>query len=320
MAVVLRLIMTFTEVPMADDFIPRLRGNTFFLFLLRAARDDLGVAPSWGSSSQGLTQTQLFASLMRTVDATYSINNEETLRQYISQYLKGERTNSKTYYPFKESGFRSGADYRVKNDYDNALSEMDKLCRTYLKFDNDSAMHLLVGGLVSLIMKDNSIPVAASFYTGHKTVTRAELQNEEDFILQPFLLSVWHVIVMHFPEAKDGAETYMRWTADAGGGNPRTITTGWGTKKAEKIHVTKGINGEESGPEFEAKDTSAEDIVEPEEVHEEPRVEIYEAPYTDPKTQKQVLAQFHVEAKDNGIAIGQVFGGLVIGKRGGKDE
>jgi hypothetical protein len=69
--------------------------------LAACGRDDLGVAPSWGSSSQGLTQTQLFASLMRTVDATYSINNEDTLRQYISQYLKGERTNSKTYYPSK---------------------------------------------------------------------------------------------------------------------------------------------------------------------------------------------------------------------------
>ena len=285
--------------------------------MLRAARDDLGVAPSWGSSSQGLTQTQLFASLMHTVDSTYSINNEDTLRQYISRYLKGERTNSKTYYPFKESGFRSGADYRIKNEYDAALSEMDTLCRTYLKFDNDSAMHLLVGGLVSLILKDNSIPTNATFYTGHKYVTRVELQDEEDFVLQPFLLSVWHYIVMHFPEAKDGAETYMRWTADAGGGNPRTITTSWGTKRAEMIHVTKEKSGEAP------KDTSEENIEEAEiteEVHEGPRVEVYEAPYTDPRTQKQVLAQFHVEAKDNGIAIGQVFGGLVIGKRGGKDE
>ena len=57
-----------------------------------------------------------------------------------------------------------------------------------------------------------------------------------------------------------------------------------------------------------------------EEVGEAPRVEVYEAPYTDPNTGRQVVAQFHVEAKDNGIAIGQVFGGLVIGKRGGKDE
>lgn len=60
---------------MADEFTPRLRGNTFFLFLLRAAKQELGVAPSWGTSTQGLTQTQLFMALMQTVDPTYQVPN-----------------------------------------------------------------------------------------------------------------------------------------------------------------------------------------------------------------------------------------------------
>lgn len=53
---------------------------------------------------------------------------------------------------------------------------------------------------------------------------------------------------------------------------------------------------------------------------EQPKVEVYEAPFTDPSTQQQSIAQFNVIAKDNGIAIGQVFGGLTIGKRGNKNE
>lgn len=70
--------------------------------------------------------------------------------------------------------------------------------------------------------------------------------------------------------------------------------------------------------ELHEEEIESEPVVE--EIHEEePRVEIYEAPYTDPRTKQQVIAQFRVEAKDNGVAIGQVFGGLVIGKRG-KDE
>lgn len=294
---------------MPTEFTPRLRGNTFFLFLLRAARDDLGVAPSWGSSSQGLTQTQLFASLIRTVDPSYTVNNEDTLRQYISQYLKGDRTNSKTYYPFKESGFRSTADYTIKNNYDAALSEMDSLCRTYLKFDNDAAIHLLVGGLIALVLKDGSIPGATPFNTGHKVITREQLIDETDFILQPFLLSVWHYIVVNKPEAREGAETYMNWTADAGGGNPRIITTRWGSKRADMIHVTKELSGEAVHEETVHEEEPDVIVME-----EEPKVEVY--PYTDPRTGQQVLAQFKVEAHDNGIAIGQVFGGLVIGKRG----
>ena len=69
---------------MADELTPRLRGNIFFLFLLRAAKQELGVAPSWGTSKKGLTQTQLFMALMQTVDPTYQVPNEGTLRQYIS--------------------------------------------------------------------------------------------------------------------------------------------------------------------------------------------------------------------------------------------
>lgn len=301
---------------MPNEFTPRLRGNTFFLFLLRAARDDLGVAPSWGSSSQGLTQTQLFASLIRTVDPSYTVNNEDTLRQYISQYLKGDRTNSKTYYPFKESGFRSTADYTIKNNYNTALSKMDSVCRTYLKFDNDAAMHLLAGSLIALILKDSSIPADTTFNTGHKVVTREQLQNEEDFILQPFLLSVWHYIVVNKPEAKEGAETYMNWTADAGGGNPRTITTRWGSKRADMIHVTKELQEDrtEAGHEEEKAEAVHEEEPEVVVIEEEPQIEVH--PYIDPRTGKQVLAQFKVEAHDNGTAIGQVFGGLVIGKRG----
>ena len=301
---------------MADDFTPRLRGNTFFMFLLRAARDDLGVAPSWGSSSEGLTQPQMFANLMRTVDATYTVNNEESLRQYISQYMKGTRTNSPTYYPFQSSSFRNGADFRYKTEYEDALSEMDSLCRRYLKFDNKAAMHLLVGGIVSLILKDGSIPIETTFNTGYTEVTRADLARETDFILQPFLLSVWHFIVVHFPEAKEGVETYMRWTADAGGGNPRTITTVWGSKRADKIHVATVLPAVEENTD----NTGIEEADEPEETEEtiqvEPEiVEIqdYSTPFFDPISQRQIMAQFHVENHGSGAAVGINYGGIHIG-------
>lgn len=59
------------------------------------------------------------------------------------------------------------------------------------------------------------------------------------------------------------------------------------------------------------------EILRIEDAHEDesPKVEVFDASFTDPGTQKQVVAQFHIEEKGNGVAIGQVFGGLVIGKR-----
>ena len=226
---------------MADEFIPRLRGNTFFLFLLRAAKQELGVAPSWGTSSQGLTQTQLFIALMQTVAPTYQVPNEGTLRQYISQYLKGDRPDSPTYYPFKTPSFQSGALLHLQSHHTEAIRDMDALCSKFLDTDNEATRKLLVGGLVGLILKDSSIPSATVFDTGYKEVTRAELAQETDFILQPFLISVWGYIVTKKPNAEEGAETYMAWTEDAGGGNPRRITTRWGTNTAKKIAVSTDL-------------------------------------------------------------------------------
>lgn len=39
----------------------------------------------------------------------------------------------------------------------------------------------------------------------------------------------------------------------------------------------------------------------------------HEAPVTNPLTGERILAQFHVEAKDGGIAAGIVYGGINIG-------
>lgn len=304
---------------MADTFIPRLRGNTFFLFLLRAAKQELGVAPSWGTTSSGLTQAGLFAALMRTMQSDYTVPNEKTLGQYISQYLKGERTNSGTYYPFKSAAFQSGAALRMGSDYPGALSDMDSLCRTFLRMEDDATNRLLIGGLVTLIGKDDSIPCAETFQTGYRTVSRKDIGSETEFILQPFLLSVWYYIVVNKPEAAEGADTYMRWTEDAGSGNPRQIKTNWGEDKAKSIAVSTRIKIYEQ--EEDAQEAEG-DTVQDEEIHieEEPRIETYEAPFVDPVTHKQVVAAFHVEASGNGTAIGQVIGNVVIGRRGNKDE
>ena len=226
---------------MPDSFIPRLRGNTFFLLLLRAARSELGNAPSWRSSAEGLTQTQMFAGLMRICNPSYAITNEGSLMQNISRYMKGTLTNSPTYYPFKSPNFRNGAALRLESDYKGALDEMDTLCRNYLDCTNDGAMKLLAGGLCEMILLDTSVPPEAAFNTGSKVVAKEALAGETAFVLQPFLLSVWSYIVLNQPEAKEGAETYMRFTADAGSRNQRRITTEIGAETAKKIAVSVSL-------------------------------------------------------------------------------
>ena len=316
---------------MTDIFIPRLRGNTFFLFLLRAVLDDFGVASSWANSSQGLTQAKLFANLMQTVKPSYEISNERTLQQYISQYLKGDpkRSSSKTHYPFKEATFQTTARMYVHNHYWDAVRKMDDLCLTFLDVEDEAKMKMLVGGLVSLIYRDSSISPETVLDTGFRKVTKAEITKESEFSLQRFLLSTWLYIVTNKPNAEEGGETYLKWTEDSGRGNPRRITTAWGAKMAEKIKTVSTKLPNEAFKETDEEHSNGT-IGESEEEHEKiaddeptitadtihdkaPHVEVYEAPFIDPVSKREVLAQFHVENHGDGIAAGIVYGGITIG-------
>ena len=75
-----------------------------------------------------------------------------------------------------------------------------------------------------------------------------------------------------------------------------------GKMNEEKMHEENSGNS--------AKDTD----------YSEPTVEVYEAPVTNPLTGERILAQFHVEAKDGGIAAGIVYGGINIGDRRKKND
>lgn len=292
----------------------RLRGNTFLLLLLRAGRTELSAAPEYGESKDGITKPNMLADLIRLTKPSYDPPKLKTLGEYFSQYLDGSRSVSPKYYPFNTPEFRYGLCDRCGTEYDHVLSDMDQFCHTYLDL-TDRSLRLLVSGLVDAILRDDTF--TGRFDIGDKWVEKGDLDGEDKFILQPFLVSVWASILENHPDASEGGETYLAWTTDAGYNTARTITTAIGAERAKKIAVSTDL------PDWVKPEEAAEEIAEEttEEIHdeEEPRVEVYEAPYTDPHTQKQVLAQFKVEAHDNGVAIGQVFGGLVIGKRG-KDE
>ena len=311
----------------------RLRGNTFLLLLLRAGNQILLNPQEYGESKGGITKPNMLADLIRLTDTTYHPAKIETLASYFSKYLSGDPPASPSYLPFRNPAYRHGLEARIADDYPAVLRQMDSFCRTYLTQEK-YPLRLLVAGLVDTILADDSFD--GEFDVGGKKVDKKTLDLENKFLLQPFLASVWSNILENHPDTGEGKPTYDAWTEAAGYNTAREITTNIGTERAKKIDVSTDLPEEiltetsiEDAPreekeaepvvqELHEEEIESEPVVE--EIHEEePRVEIYEAPYTDPRTKQQVVAQFRVEAKDNGVAIGQVFGGLVIGKRG-KDE
>ncbi len=76
--------------------------------------------------------------------------------------------------------------------------------------------------------------------------------------------------------------------------------------------------GEKKGSITDTESAFEPEVIEIEANNEDtstPRINEYEVDSKDPITQQKMVAQFHVEAKDNGIAVGQLFGDLVIGNR-----
>ncbi len=216
----------------------RLRGNTFLLLLLRAGCQVLLNPQEYGESKEGVTKPNMLADLIRLTDTNYHPAKIETLASYFSKYLSGDPPRSPAYLPFSNPAYQHGLEFRIADDYPAVLRQTDRFCRTYLTREN-YPLRLLVAGLVDAILADDSFD--GEFDVGGKLVSKADLDREAKFLLQPFLASVWSNILANHPDTSEGADTYLAWTEDAGYNTAREITTDIGAERAKKIAVSTDL-------------------------------------------------------------------------------
>lgn len=225
--------------------------------------------------------------------------------------------------PFDDDVEIRNFDERVKNSYSSALKPMDDFIDCYLNTGSDERMRWLIQALLTLIETDKLITPDALFYLSDTPVTKKELLRQDHYFLSSLLLGIWHYIVTNRPDNEAGRPTFEALHDRADQPNAK-----WKFKKKFAMnyprHFSFDLFGKDAPAGNKDEETGKPDTKEEEPAGEEntqePVIEVYEAPFTDPVTQKQVVAQFHVEARDNGIAIGQHFGDLYIGRRGRKDE
>ena len=227
----------------------RLRGNSFFLLLLRAAKEGLG-----NGNKNGLTRTDLWVDFLRVFDDKYNPREKEknprggyekdssgrdkeviaksyeNLKKYFSEYLNGEFHSGSASLPENliekaEAIFSSDSDY---SSFSSALERLDYACNRYLdlsdgvegskeaskskqKYQNKLVPEKLVAGIIETIKNDTTFK--GPFFTGEKIVQKEELCTENEYILQLFLFDVWYKIVTeHYGDAKGGKETCADWT------------------------------------------------------------------------------------------------------------
>ena len=217
--------------------------------------------------------------------------------------------------PFDDDTEIDGFDNRVKSQYQNVVHQMDALIDNFLRTDSAEKMRWLIQAILTLISEDHSITDDTLFYLSESPISKKELLTLDQYCLSSLLLAVWHYIVVNRPDNEKGRATFeqfhehadevgARWKfiSPIGKTYPKQIKFDLFSVKSEEMH--------EENSSHSAKHTD----------YSEPTVEVYEAPVTDPVTGDRILAQFHVEASNGGIAAGIVYGGINIGDRRKKND
>ena len=201
------------------------------ILLLRAAKEEISARPTWNKQASGLTRADLFDSLIRVLVPSQKAQNISTLTKYLPKYLDGTRPYSKNCYPFNDAKFITKARNRFTNKGELELAAMKNFCYEYLNMDS-SNLEFLVGGIIDTALADDSFK--GLLFTGSKWITKDLLEQETEYNLQAFLLSVWYHIVVTYNNAGDAQGAYEAWTDRA---NPLTIKTTIGDRFVDKIHV-----------------------------------------------------------------------------------
>ena len=197
---------------------PVLCGGTFFTLILEARGQRTSQRSRYEGEQDGLSQPETLAGLGRVVYPEYTPpSNKQTFRTNVNAYKSCADDGSNLSFLFPDKVF--AFDNRVKNEYSNALMAMCDFADRFLEFGTSIKKEAwLVKALLELIETDTSIEDNQEFYLyeGGQRVTKAALRQLCDFTLQPFLLGIWHFIVVSRPDNKLGKNTFDIWCPPRG--------------------------------------------------------------------------------------------------------
>jgi len=298
--------------------VPYLCGGTFFVLLTEA---------------KGRTRTQ-----RQRQQSADTINNKNMLEYLIKIYkptfsqpsyrgtFDGETTNYKACkvsysfnLPFNDDVLIAAFGNRVKTEYASLLEEMKIFVYTFLDYEDKARMTWLTKALLEIIKESVGDDTKLYAFESGKPVSKQELLTETEYNLPALLLGIWHYIITERKDNEKGRDTYEAWHIP-----PRENNSRWkfnstiGKYYSRRISYRLEVLDEKKGSTTDTESAFEPEVIEIEANNEDtstPRINEYEVDSKDPITQQKIVAQFHVEAKDNGIAVGQLFGDLVIGNR-----
>ena len=200
---------------------PRLCGGVFFTYLLYARKQRAGVREHYMGESDGLSDPEAFADLIRVIYPSYTVPAGKTFKENTSSY-KNCRKSAGAHLPLNGTAEARAFDECVRTDYLAVLSRMFSFTDTYLDVETSAKKdEYLVEALIELISEDDTIESDAVFYAleDGTPVTKARLISLTEVCLQSFLIGIWHFVLINRTDNKVGRSTIENWKPSLNGMN-----------------------------------------------------------------------------------------------------
>lgn len=187
----------------------RLCGGTFLTLLLHARKQRTAVRKKLTGEQDGLNDSDLFEGLLRVAFPSYISPTGRSIKTYTSNY-KACKLSSNDYLPFNNTELLENFDREVKYDYLYALKRMCEFTSSFI--DENNMGNWLVRAILETISCDDSI-TDELFYVDNssKAIDKRQILSLQKISLQPFLLGIWHFILIKRKDNKIGADTFNKW-------------------------------------------------------------------------------------------------------------
>ena len=193
--------------------IPHLCGGTLFALVLQARKPRRKARDKQNGGTDNLTAKDVFAGLTKVLTGEDVPTAGGTLAKCASLYKTCQESGG-IYVPFTDSVTQASFDSSVKAKNPVIYERMTEFINKYLNLDKCG---WLVRALIDTIHQDCSISETTCFDVGKdQVIQKNDLLKVTDVILEPFMVSVLHHVVMNAPDAKSGRPTFEVWFNQSG--------------------------------------------------------------------------------------------------------
>ena len=194
---------------MANTDNPYLCGGTFLAQILRARKSSELSAYYNKNKKESLSEQETFRRLI-SIYHMAEFSSCSSLKTYTSQF-KSCTNSLESFALFSDSDVKREFDSDVRSADSSALTMMSDFVQEFI--DTEKYIQL-VRCLLDMIENDSTIAPNTPLYILENTesVTKAEINNMQVFMIEPFLLGIWHYIIMNRSDSNEkGASTYRQW-------------------------------------------------------------------------------------------------------------